>query len=96
MEPEDSTQSLHKKQTKFIREATGTFLFYARAVDSTMLTALIAIASEQKKPTENTLKKIKQFLDYATTNSDAIITYHISNMIQAAQSYASYLSEPKA
>jgi len=34
-------------------------------VDSTMLVALSSIASEQAKATATTMKKIKQFLDYA-------------------------------
>ena len=60
-----------------------------------MSTALSAIASEQAKPTEKTLKKIKQFLHYATTNLDTIIMYQANNMILTAHSNASYLSEPK-
>ena len=82
---------------KFIQEVTGTFLFYARAMDSTMLIALSAIASEQAAPTENTLKKIKQFLlNYAATNPNAIIMYRASDIILTAYSDTSYLSKPKA
>ena len=44
---------------------TGTFLYYARSVDSTMLAALSALASEQAIPTENTMKKVLLFLDYS-------------------------------
>ena len=60
VEPEDSSPSLDKKKTKFIQEVTGTFLFYAQAINHTMLMALSASASEQAKTTENTLKKVKQ------------------------------------
>ena len=59
-----------------------------------MLMAHSAIISEQAKPTENA-KKVKLFLDYATTNPEAIITYQVSDMILATHSDASYLSEPK-
>jgi hypothetical protein len=38
----------------------------------------------------------KQFLDYAATHQDTIITYKKSNMVIAVQSNASYLSKPKA
>ena len=38
---------LNKQQTKFIKEVTGTFLYYMRAVDGTMLTALSALAAKQ-------------------------------------------------
>ena len=48
----------------------------------------------QKKATPT--EQIKQFLDYAATNPDAILTYQASDMILIAHSNASYLSEPKA
>ncbi len=68
----------------------------ARAVDGTMLTPLSALASEQASPTELIMEKCLQFLDYAATQDDAILTYKASNMILAIHSDASYLSEPKA
>ena len=95
IEPEYSTPCLNKKQTKFIQEVTGTFLFHARAVDGTMLTALSALASKQAIPTEKTFMKVKRFLHYAT-NPDTIITYQASNMVLGVHSNASYLSEFKA
>ena len=77
---------------------TGTFLFYARAVDPTMLTALSSIAAEQANPTARTMEKCKQFLDYATTQDEEVITYRASDMKLAIHSDASYsyLGEPKA
>ena len=75
-QPEDTSPKLNKEQTKFVQEVTGVFLYYARAVDSTMsLVALSAIAAEQGNPTENTLAKVKQFLDYAETHPEAVVTY---------------------
>ena len=52
MEPEDTTPIVNKKKTKFIQKVTSTFLFYAQAVDGTMLMVLSGIASEQEKQTE--------------------------------------------
>ncbi len=68
----------------------------ARAVNGTMLTPLSALASKQASPTEQTMQKCLQFLDYAATHDDAILTYKASDMILAIHSDASYLSEPKA
>ena len=79
-QPEDSSPLLDKAKKKFVQEVTGVFLFYARAVDSTMLVALSAIAAEQGAPTENTLTKVNQFLDYAVTHPDATVTYKASNI----------------
>ena len=72
------------------------FLNYARAIDATMLPALGSLATQQAAPTENTMTLAKQFLDYADTHLDAIITYHASDMVLSAYSDASYLSESKS
>ena len=92
----DESPLLDKNGKKFVMQVTGTFLYYARAIDSTMLPALSAIASEQSAPTENTMKKVKQFLDYAASQEEAILTYRASDMVLAIHSDASYLSERDA
>jgi hypothetical protein len=73
----------------------GVFLYYGRAVDSTMLTALSAIASAQAEPTEETISHCKQFLDYAAKPPDAILTYKRSDMVLMVHSNASTLASPK-
>ena len=47
----DKSPLLNKEDKKFIQEVTGTFLFFARSVDSTMLVALGSITAEQENPT---------------------------------------------
>jgi hypothetical protein len=74
----------------------GTFLYYVRCIDSTMLAVLGSIATQQANPTENMMKKVQQFLDYASTHLDAIVMYHTSDMVLAGHSNASYPSESKA
>ncbi len=61
-----------------------------------MLTPLSALASEQAAPMENTIQDCLQFLDFAASQEDAIVTYQASDMKLAIHSNASYLSEPKA
>ncbi len=61
-----------------------------------MLTPLSALASKQVAPLENMMQNCLQFLDYAASQEDAIVTYQASNMKLAIHSNASYLSEPKA
>ena len=46
-EAEPNEPVLGKETKKYIQQVLGTFLYYARAVDPTMLVALSAIASEQ-------------------------------------------------
>ena len=49
---EDNTPFLNPKEIKYIQCAVGTFLYYARALDCTMLPALNDISSQQAHPTE--------------------------------------------
>ena len=74
----------------------GKFLFYGRAVDSTVLTPISAIASQQAQPTEEMMAQVKQLLDYLATQEEAVLTYSASKMILAVHSDAGYLNEPKA
>ena len=92
----DDSPLLSKADKKFVQEVVGVFLYYACAVDLTMLAALGSLASKQASPTENTMKKVLLFLDYAATHPDAIFTFHASNMILAMHSNALYLSESGA
>jgi hypothetical protein len=87
---------LSKEETKYIQAVAGTLLYYARAVDISILTTLSLIATEQAKPMQETLKKVKQLLDYYATQEDAIITYNASQMILAIHSDARYCNEKNA
>jgi len=95
-EDEDTTQALRKEQTRLLREIIGTFLFYARAVDNTMLVALGTLAAAQSKGTEATMDAAVHLLNYAASHPDAIVRFRASDMILHVHSDASYLSEPKA
>jgi hypothetical protein len=51
----------------------GSILYYARAVDMTVLMALSTIANKQTKASEKTLEKCTQLLDHLALHSDATI-----------------------
>ena len=53
-DPLDTSPLLDKSGVLWLQRITGTFLYYARAVDPTMLVTLSALASEQAKGTERT------------------------------------------
>ena len=55
---DDTTPNLDKEGTQFAQQVTGTFLYYASAVDPIMLVARSAIAANQSAPTEDTMKKL--------------------------------------
>ncbi len=88
----DTLALLLKEDEKIIQEVISTFLYYAQCVNSTMLAALGSIATQQANPTENTMKNVRQFLDYASTHPDAIVKDHTSDMVLASHSGISYLS----
>ena len=87
---------IHNLTKKIHPRGHQDILSYAQAINSTMLTALSAIAMVQAKPTTKTLENKKQFLDYAATKSEAMVTYHVSDMVLRVHSDASYLREPRA
>jgi hypothetical protein len=86
---------LSKEDTKYIQAVTGTLLYNARAVNSPILTSLSSIATEQAKPTKETMINVKQLLDYCSTQDEAIITYNASKMI-LVHSDAGYANEKKS
>ena len=94
-EHEDASPLLDKAGKKSVQEVRGTLLYYARAVECTILAALGSIATQQSAPTENTMKKINQLLDYAATHPDAAVTFRASDMVLAAHSNASFFSKIK-
>jgi Reverse transcriptase (RNA-dependent DNA polymerase) len=92
----DTSPLLAPDRVRRLQQIVGTFLYYARAIDSTMLVALGSLAAAQSCATVNTEKHITQFLDYAATNPTAAVRFTASDMILTIQSDASYHSEPQA
>jgi len=52
---QSTSPQLDKHGKKFIQQVCGKFLFLGRAVDSTLLCPISAIASQAAKPTEDTM-----------------------------------------
>ena len=94
--PVDISPKLSPNEIKEIQHVIGSILYYARAVDITVLMALSSIAIEQSKGTTNTMEKAKQLLDYLATYPNATIRFRASDMIMNVHSNASYLSESDA
>jgi hypothetical protein len=64
-----------------MQKVTGFVLYYARAVDPTVIIPLNDITTEQTKATEKTQAATNQLLDYLDTHPDTTIIYHASYMI---------------
>ena len=54
------------------------------------------MASESSSPTEKTLKRVHQFLNYMATHPNAVIRFRASDMILNVHSDVSYLSAGRA
>jgi hypothetical protein len=74
----------------------GSNLYYARAVNKTILMALSSIAVEQTKATTRTMGRCIELLDYLATNSDAKVQFHASDMVMNIHSNVFYLSKTMA
>ena len=90
------TEELDEYNETRLHKIVEKLLYYARAIDPTMLMALNYLAAVQKNPIIETAKQITQFLNYSATHPDAIIEYRKSGMILYIYSDASYISEPEA
>jgi hypothetical protein len=69
----DETPPLTAQQCITIQKVTGSVLYYARAVDPTVLMPLNDITTEQTKATEKTQAATNKMLDYLATHPDAKI-----------------------
>jgi hypothetical protein len=92
----DQSPALNPKEVELLQQIIGVFLYYGRAIDSTLLVALGTLAANQTKATTNTMKAARQLLDYVATHPNATIRYNASDMILHVHSDASYLSESQA
>jgi hypothetical protein len=92
----DTSQPLDAAGTLRLQEVVGTLLYYARALDHTMLVALGSLAAAQAEGTQATMKALTHLLNYAATHPTITLRYHASGMLLRCHSDASYLSETKA
>jgi hypothetical protein len=96
VENETTSPALSAKYVHKLQQLMGTLLYYARAVDPTLIMPINVLASEQSKATSVTSEKVIKLLNYCNTHPETKIRYHASDMILYIYSYASYLSEKEA
>jgi hypothetical protein len=92
----DTTPFLSAANKTRVQSIIGVLLYYARAVDGTMLGACNRIASQQANPTQKTLDAAHHLLGYAATYPNAKLEFRPSDMILRMDSDASYNSETGA
>ena len=89
-----SAPKINSVDTNRVQSINCNFLYYARAVDPTILLSLNEISICQSAPTQDTMDICNQVLYYASTHPNATIRYHASNMILMADTDAAYLVLP--
>jgi hypothetical protein len=88
--------ALPDKDVNKLQQLTGTLLYYARAVEPTLIMTINVLASEKSNATEVTADKVIKLLNYCNTHPETKNRYHVSDMILHIHSDASYLSENEA
>ena len=87
---------LDEKDTKRIQEISGTYLYYGRGVDSSILPTLNEILTQQSAPTTGTTAKTDMLFDYLATHPDAKVRFYATNMYLYLESDAAHLVLPRA
>ncbi|KAL7486231.1 hypothetical protein ACHAW6_011827 [Cyclotella cf. meneghiniana] len=87
---------LPPQDIKRIQGIIGSLLYYAWAVDYKLLAMLSTLSTQQALATASTAAAVHQLLNYVDTYPDDGITYRASNMVLAAYSDASFLTETEA
>jgi hypothetical protein len=92
----DEPPPLTAQQCLTIQKVTGSILYYARAVDPTVLMPLNDIATEQNQGDGEDASHHESNVGFLATHPDATLRYHASTMILNIHSDASYLSVSNA
>ena len=74
-EPEDKRPLLQPKDITKLQKIIGALLYYARAVDGTLMTTLNELASAQTNGTQATMRATGKLIYYCHTHSDATMKY---------------------
>ncbi len=90
----NTTQPLTPKVIKCVQDIVGTLLYYAQAVDPTLLSALSEVAAQQSNGTWAVVDACHQLLDYVATHPHAGIQHKACNMVLSVHTKASYLYKP--
>ena len=92
----DNSPLACEDEKKLLQCVIGTLLYYSRAVDPSICTAVHELGSIQSQPTMNDMKKMDRLLGYVSKHSNNAVRYYASTMLLQLMSDASYLCRPKA
>jgi hypothetical protein len=84
------------QELKRLQQIIGVLLYYARAVDPTVLTRISKLSTQQKNSNISTLQAAERTLQYLATQPEAAVVFHKSDMRLICYSDASYLGETRS
>ena len=87
----DQTALLDENSNKHVQHAVGCLLYYARAIDGTILPTLNTVGSDQADITQNTNTERIQLLDYVSIYQNAYLRFYSSDI----DNNSAYLVLPK-
>ena len=91
---QSSAPKLNSADTNRVQSINGTFLYYALALDPTMIPSIKNISACQYVPTQYIMEPFNQVMDYVSTHPNSTIRYHPSNLILMTDIDADYLVIP--
>ena len=94
--PVDSSPLASSSDGRLLQTVVGSLLYYARAIDTLMLTAVCNLSTLQSSPTLDTMNKMYRLLGYAAKHPNACQYIVPSDMTLRVQSDASHLSRPNS
>ncbi len=92
----DASPLATEADKKLLQSVVGTLLYYSRAVDPSICTAVHQLGSVQANPTQNDMALMERLLHYVSRHPNNGVRYYVSDMILQLMSDASYVSRPKA
>jgi hypothetical protein len=80
----------------WIQQVVGSLLFYARALDLSVLTAVCQLPCHQSNPTQHDLPSAHRLLNYVSSHRNPHKNIHPSSMVLWCCTNTSFLSRPKS
>jgi hypothetical protein len=95
--PSTSSTPVYPAENTWIQQVVGSLLFYARALDLSILTTVCQLPSHQSNPTQHNLSSAHRLLNYVSSHRNPQKTIHPSSIMALwGCTDASYMSRPNS
>ena len=77
----DNSALASEDDKKLLQRVVGTLLYYSRAVDPSICTAVHQLGSVQSKPSQNDMRKMDKLLQYVSKHRNIGIRFYAAHLI---------------